>query len=82
MPYRYGMIRCMKKTLHIDDALLRDAKSASRARTDTDTVRLGLEALIRQEAYQRLRALRGSEPHAREVHRRRERPASRGRSAS
>jgi Arc/MetJ family transcription regulator len=76
------MIRCMKKTLHIDDALLRDAKSASRARTDTDTVRLGLEALIRQEAYQRLRALRGSEPHAREVRRRRERPASRGRSAS
>jgi Arc/MetJ family transcription regulator len=73
-------MRCMKKTLHIDDALLRDAKSASRARTDTDTVRLGLEALIRQEAYQRLRALRGSEPHAREVPRRRDRAGSGARS--
>ena len=66
---------CMKKTLHIDDALLRDAKSASGAKTDTSTVRLGLEALVRQAAYRRLRALRGSEPRAREVPRRRERAA-------
>jgi len=66
----------MKKTLHIDDALLRDAKSASGAKTDTSTVRLGLEALIRQAAYRRLRALRGSEPRARKVPRRRERAAS------
>lgn len=65
----------MKKTLLIDDTLLRDAKSVSGAKTDTDTVRLGLEALIRQAAYQRLRALRGSEPGAREVPRRRERAA-------
>ena len=36
----------MKKTLHIDEQLLRDAKAASAARTDTDTVRLALEALI------------------------------------
>jgi len=71
----------MKKTLYIDDALLRDAKSASGARTDTDTVRLGLEALIRQQAYQRLRALRGSEPRARQVPRRRERAASAAHSA-
>ncbi len=71
----------MKKTLYIDDALLRDAKSASGARTDTDTVRLGLEALIRQQAYQRLRALRGSEPSARQVPRRRERAASAAHSA-
>jgi len=73
---------CMKKTLHIDDALLRDAKSASRAKTDTDTVRLGLEALIRQAAYQRLRALRGTEPGARDVPRRRERAASTAHSAA
>ncbi len=72
---------CMKKTLNIDDALLRDAKSASRAKTDTDTVRLGLEALIRQAAYQRLRALRGTEPGARDVPRRRERTAPAKRSA-
>ncbi len=63
---------CMKKTLHIDENLLREARSASGAKTDTDTVRLGLEALVRRGAYDRLRALRGSEPHARDVRRRRE----------
>lgn len=63
----------MKKTLHIDERLLREARSASGAKTDTDTVRLGLEALVRHAAYQRLRALRGSEPRARDVPRRRER---------
>jgi Arc/MetJ family transcription regulator len=63
----------MKKTLHIDEHLLRDAKSAAGAKTDTDTVRLGLEALVRHGAYERLRALRGSEPHARGTRRRRER---------
>lgn len=62
----------MKKTLHIDGNLLRDAKSASGAKTDTDAVRLGLESLVRQAAYQRLRTLRGSEPGARNVARRRE----------
>jgi Bacterial antitoxin of type II TA system, VapB len=66
----------MKKTLHIDERLLRDAKSASGARTDTETVRLGLEALIRRRPYERLRALRGSKPHASEVPRRRERASS------
>lgn len=63
----------MKKTLHIDESLLREARSATGARTDTETVRLGLEALIRRAAYERLRALRGSEPHARNPRRRRER---------
>lgn len=69
----------MKKTLHIDQVLLRDARSASGARTDTETVKLGLEALVRQSAYERLRALRGSEPQAADVPRRREsgRPARR-----
>ena len=37
----------MKKTLHIDEKLLSEAKLASGAATDTDTVRLGLEALVR-----------------------------------
>jgi Arc/MetJ family transcription regulator len=67
----------MKKTLHIDEHLLRNAKSACGARTDTDTVRLGLEALVRHAAYERLRALRGSEPQAREARRRRERASAR-----
>ena len=62
----------MKKTLHIDEELLRDARSASGAKTDTETVRLGLEALVRRSAYERLRALRGSEPRAGDVRRRRE----------
>lgn len=55
----------MKKALHVDAELLREARAASGARTDTETVRLGLEALIRRQAYERLRALRGSEPQAR-----------------
>lgn len=67
---------CMKKTLHIDETLLRDARSVCGATTDTDTVRLGLEALVRHGAYERLRALRGSEPRAREIRRRRERASA------
>jgi hypothetical protein len=62
----------MKKTLHIDETLLRDARAASGAATDTETVRLGLEALVRKAAYERLRALGGSEPRAADVPRRRE----------
>jgi hypothetical protein len=62
----------MKKTLHIDEQLLEDARNACGATTDTDTVRLGLEALVRHAAYARLRALRGSEPAAKDVPRRRE----------
>jgi hypothetical protein len=62
----------MKKTLHINETLLREARAAVGAATDTDTVRLGLEALVRQAAYDRLRALRGSEPKAADVPRRRE----------
>ena len=62
----------MKKMLHTDDRTLREAKEACGASTDTETVRLGLEALIRQSAYQRLRRLRGSEKGSVDVPRRRE----------
>jgi hypothetical protein len=72
----------MKKTLHIDEGLLRDAKTACGAATDTSTVRLGLEALVRRGAYERLRALRGSEPGARVTPRRRERSSRAKRSAA
>jgi len=68
----YGNIFLMKKTLHIDEKLLEEARTVSGAATDTETVRLGLEALVRHAAYDRLRALRGSEPAARDVPRRRE----------
>ena len=64
----------MKKTLNVDDNLFREAKTACGASTDTETVRLGLEALVRHAAYERLRALRGAEPQAREAPRRREKP--------
>jgi Arc/MetJ family transcription regulator len=66
----------MKKTLNIDDELFHEAKTACGASTDTETVRLGLEALVRHAAYERLRALRGTEPNAQDVPRRRERPSS------
>jgi Arc/MetJ family transcription regulator len=68
----------MKKTLNIDDKLLREAKSACGVTTDTETVRLGLEALVRHAAYQRLRAFRGTEPDAQDVPRRREIPTPEG----
>ncbi len=62
----------MKKTLNIDEKLFEEAKAACGAATDTETVRLGLEALVRHAAYQRLRALAGTEPDAEDVPRRRE----------
>ena len=69
----------MKKTLHLDEVLLRDAKAACGARTETETVRLGLEALVRDAAYARLKAYLGTEKNASEIPRRRERPLSRKR---
>jgi len=71
----------MKKTFNIDDKLFKEARVSCGATTDTETVRLGLEALVRHAAYERLRALRGAEPRARDVARRRERPAPKRRMA-
>jgi hypothetical protein len=62
----------MKKTFNVDAGLLREAQRACGAATDTETLRLGLEALVRHAAYERLRALLGTEPLARDVPRRRE----------
>jgi len=72
----------MKKTFNIDDELFKEAKAACGALTDTETVRLGLEALVRHAAYARVRALRGTEPHARDVPRRREKPVAKRRRAA
>ena len=69
----------MKKTLNLDDELFKEAKVASGAATDTETVRLGLQALVRRAAYERLQALRGSEPDAQDVPRRREKPTAKRR---
>ncbi len=68
----YGRIISVKKTLNVDDELFKLAKSACGATTDTETVRLGLESLVRRAAYERLRSLRGTEPRAQDVPRRRE----------
>jgi len=68
----------MKKTFNLDDALIVEARAACGAPNDTETIRLGLQALIRHAAYARLRALRGTEPDVRDVPRRRE-VAARGR---
>jgi hypothetical protein len=65
----------MKKTVNLDRKLIHDARIACGASTDTETIRRGLEALIRHAAYERLRAFAGSEPDAQDVPRRRERPA-------
>jgi len=62
----------MKKTMHVDSELLLQAKAACGATTDTETVRLGLLALVQHAAYERLLALRGSEPGAQDVPRRRD----------
>ena len=71
----------MKKTFNIDEELFKEAKAACGAATDTATIRLGLEALVRHAAYERLRALLGTEPRARDVPRRRERPSPKRRIA-
>ena len=65
----------MKKRLDVDDKLFAEAKAACGAATATETLRLGLEALIRRAANERHLALRGSLPPAADVPRRRERPS-------
>lgn len=67
----------MKKTLNVDDQLFEAAKAACGASTDTETVRLGLVALVRRAAYERLRELRGSEKKQEDVLRRREEKSAR-----
>ena len=45
----------MKKALNIDAELIMQAKIASGAIPDTETIRSGLDAPVRHAAYQRLR---------------------------
>jgi len=71
----------MKKTFNIDEKLFLAAKAACGASTDTETVRLGLHALIRHAAYQRMRAMLGSEKNSVDVPRRREKAMSKRKAA-
>jgi hypothetical protein len=66
----------VKKVLEIDARLLKEARAAVGAGTDAETIQLGLEALVRHNAYQRLREFAGTEPAAKDVPRRREKPVS------
>jgi Arc/MetJ family transcription regulator len=61
----------MRTTLHIDDALLAEARRLTGISAKTSLVEQGLRALIAQEARRRLAALRGSQPDARAPRRRR-----------
>ncbi len=54
----------MRKTVNVDRALLKKARRLSHARSDTETISLGLEALIRSAAYQDARRYLGSEAGA------------------
>jgi hypothetical protein len=55
--------RGRKKTLQLDQALLDRARKALGVRTDTDTVRQALEAVLRREQQvQGIRALAGLGP--------------------
>ena len=61
----------MKMTLTIDDHLLEKAAKITGVEEKTSLVRLGLEALIAQEAARRLAQLGGSEKQLRVPPRRR-----------
>jgi len=71
-PYEYGKMICMKKTFNVDKELLSEAKEACGAKTDTETIRLGLEVLVRRAAGERMIAYFGSEPDAQNAPRRRD----------
>lgn len=50
-----------KTTLNIDKELLAEAREATGASSDTETVRLGLQELVRREAQRRMVTFFGSE---------------------
>ncbi len=69
----------VRKTILVDEKLLRDAKEALGVKTDTDAFLRGLEMIIQRDASLKLAALGGSEK-GRPIHRvprRREKPRAR-----
>ena len=67
---------CMRTTLNIDDALLREAQRLSGVKEKTALVHAGLEALIAVESARRLAALGATEKALKPIPRRRRRKAS------
>ena len=63
----------MRTTLNLDDTLMDEARRLTRIEGRTALIHEGLRALISRESAHRLARLGGSEPHAREVPRRRPR---------
>lgn len=61
----------MRTTLTIDNQLIKRAAQLTGVQEKTQLVRLGLEALISREAAKRLARLGGSEPHLKDIRRRR-----------
>jgi hypothetical protein len=61
----------MRTTLDLDDTLVRRAMSETRARTKTEVIEMGLQALLQREARRRLRALEGKLPGLAAARRRR-----------
>lgn len=61
----------MRTTLNIDDELLEEARRLTGVKEKAALVREGLRALIERESARRLARLGGSEPHLKEVPRRR-----------
>lgn len=64
----------MRTTLNIDETLLKKASKLTGVQEKTSLVRLGLEALIAQQAALRLSQLGGSEPRLQLPPRRRSAP--------
>ncbi len=69
--YHMAILVHMKTTLHIDDALLAEARRLTFIEEKTALVRAGLEALIARESARRLAALGGTQPKLADVPRRR-----------
>ncbi|MBH0184975.1 MAG: type II toxin-antitoxin system VapB family antitoxin [Nitrospira sp.] len=61
----------MRTTLTIDNQLIKRAAQLTGVQEKSQLVRLGLEALISREAAKRLAHLVGSEPHLKDIRRRR-----------
>lgn len=61
----------MRTTLNIDDRLFKSTTELTGIQEKTQLVRLGLEAPISREAAKRLARLGGSEPHLKDIRRRR-----------
>jgi Arc/MetJ family transcription regulator len=63
---------CMRTTLNLDDTLLDAALEATGESEKTKVIHLGLQALVRQKAAERLAKLGGTAPRAKAAPRKRQ----------